>query len=607
MADVAQLALEKSIPELHGVRAHNLITDDELRDIVKRRRDHEYNIVRVGATRDDYLKYASFEREFSDELYERAKNLSLDHNVISKFVKPSAHRVDLIYRRAVKRFKGDEELWLHFARHCSRKGYKRGACRVFNDAIAMRGDSERIWLAAIAFHFDSCEDPTNARSLAQRGLRTLPNSRTMWREYFRLEVINLATLIARRLSVGAALHGDNDGRVPKNASSFKIPLDIKDTSEADKSKTAKLTFWNGGIPIAVFRAASKAGALVAEDIVEWCSIVMRAPALPPKFLEAFSRELKTMFPNSPICEALAVSCPCLVVCANYRRLPPEDVEDENTLSRPQSARVQAERTRLKQTIRPTFHSAVSRLRNTFEKGLRELDQHEQMKTAFSVFLEAFGNALVAGEKDDHSKLKPLQNFVSTYTIEKKKQLTDADSRDDPSAWSLNKLEAVLAENNSELLLEDNIRAALEEKLLVAFRDLDQENLLCLWLAREPDVDELRKTCNTLLSLPPITMKSLIAAIDRELELWAERKKVLSDKTAVDKQMVHQVRKLFLKAIALPGAKKEVELWLRYMDFERRVARDSKQVSTINWKALKVLGNRDKELFLERQTLRNLAT
>lgn len=165
MGDNVERELRPTIPVLRAAQKAKILNRWEVTEVVRKRRHHEYNLLRKEVSRSDFLHYAAFERELTSVLKQRAKKRKLKKVEVELAVNKTAARVNLIYSRAVSKFRFDDDLWLHYARHCIRMGATRAAARVFAKAIAYRNDSVRIWLAAISFHFDVCADTTGARTI----------------------------------------------------------------------------------------------------------------------------------------------------------------------------------------------------------------------------------------------------------------------------------------------------------------------------------------------------------------------------------------------------------------------------------------------------------
>lgn len=62
MADKIQLILETMIPELDAYVQNGLFTKSQVKNIIKKRRNHEYSMVKKIVTKEEYLKAIRYEK-----------------------------------------------------------------------------------------------------------------------------------------------------------------------------------------------------------------------------------------------------------------------------------------------------------------------------------------------------------------------------------------------------------------------------------------------------------------------------------------------------------------------------------------------------------------
>lgn len=213
MSDRVERAMEDTIKLMNEINRTQLLSREELTDVTRRRRNHEYRVLSSEAPRSAYLEYANFEKKLSDLLKERAlERRGVKRHRANYVIQATAGRADLVYSRAVKRHKGDTKLWLHYARHRIEHGSHRSAAKVLGRALSMHPDAEEVWLAAIALHADTMGDTGGARKIAMRALRALPDSKTkrVFETYFRVELAFVCKSIARRVTLRVPIFGRED-------------------------------------------------------------------------------------------------------------------------------------------------------------------------------------------------------------------------------------------------------------------------------------------------------------------------------------------------------------------------------------------------------------
>ncbi|KAG0595028.1 hypothetical protein M758_UG132500 [Ceratodon purpureus] len=207
MADTVAYHMERMLPELEDLEKRGLFSKQELKEIVRQRRDFEYLLKRHSALKQDFLRYVDYETQLESARKERKEVICRDLRTKGEGWKSSicdrssAMRIMLIYERAVTKFKGDLELWLRYAEYCRSQGSRR-VQKVLMKAIQLHPAVPGLWIYAAVWEAEHNSNVTAARALMQQGLRACPKSETLWLEYFRMELIFAEKVKARRLVLG---------------------------------------------------------------------------------------------------------------------------------------------------------------------------------------------------------------------------------------------------------------------------------------------------------------------------------------------------------------------------------------------------------------------
>lgn len=652
MSDSIERALEETVPTLHAARRTKLLSPSEIKEVVRKRRNHEYAVSSRTASRADFLKYVTFERELAGVLRERAKRRKLSNHKVELVVGKTAARVNLVYSRAVKRYHGDEELWLYYARHCLRTNAIRAAGKVLAKALGFRSDSEKVWLAAVGYHFDTLGNARSGRAMAQRALRALPDSKLVWKEYFRLEVIYIAKLISRRVTLGLPLSGIDpsaesgevearkekgpgmkpeevgenengeicDGTDQKSIAQLENGCANPHQSdhEANSSQiienfssanSKKLSFWDGGVPMTIFLNACKKVAFTAQDCAEIWDMTASTPFIPASFLKALRGAIISKYPSYISSILIDIRCPWDVANARFivkqtmsgKKLNEiDEAEDEGSVD------LRRERDTLVKSAVESFSAIETALRK------QESVEWEASIEAISLFCIGSFEAITArldtsgGISSAATSLKCLVTsgkLVTGASASDNNRSGDRLSTTQDARWQVSGIVDVIVEKNCAL--EEPLYDAFKKEILVPFRDANQEKALCSWLMRESKVERLRAICDAFLGLPPMTMTSLRAAISAEMRILAVAQVQRKVTEADNAEMIRRTRRLFNTATHLPSAKQDLDLWLDFTDFERKTAKDEKQATVVGWKAKKTLNKTNFDLFSERLLLRNL--
>lgn len=201
MADSVQVTMEKMIPELEALQARGLLSRDEVRQVVARRRDFEYALRRIPLRAIDALRYIEYELNLDALRLRRKERLGV--------LKPcpvsdnaGTRRVHAIFDRVLFKHRGSLELWLQYIAFCKSEGSSRILSRVFSRALQVLPRSAEIWIEAAGYEFTHNLSVDSARVLLQRAIRITPNCERLWHEYFRLELLYIQKLTcARALSL----------------------------------------------------------------------------------------------------------------------------------------------------------------------------------------------------------------------------------------------------------------------------------------------------------------------------------------------------------------------------------------------------------------------
>ena len=125
MADVVQYRLERMVDELDDLEQRGLFSRREIAEIVKQRRKFEYRLKRPSPLKEDFLAYVEYETQL--DALRRLRKKSVARELMkqgNKKLKKSKSdfagllRIMDIYELALKRYKGDIDLWFCYLEFC---------------------------------------------------------------------------------------------------------------------------------------------------------------------------------------------------------------------------------------------------------------------------------------------------------------------------------------------------------------------------------------------------------------------------------------------------------------------------------------------------------
>lgn len=262
-SDKARFYLEQSVPELKEDERKKIFTTDEITAIAKKRSEFEHKINARGSAPTDYTRYAEFEINVDALRRKRVKRLN---------IKSPAHnaqrRIFFVFDRGTRKFPGDLGLWMQSIEFAKRqKAYKK-MTQILTNALRLHPMKSDLWTWAAQYAMEENGDMTEARSYMQRGLRFCKNSRALWLEYAKLELIYIAKIAARRRILGireedarpAPEEDDFDADVMRLPAVTAEDVNPKSAGHEDIDEAALKTLdstpaMTGAIPMAVFDAA----------------------------------------------------------------------------------------------------------------------------------------------------------------------------------------------------------------------------------------------------------------------------------------------------------------------------------------------------------------
>ncbi|KAJ3530930.1 hypothetical protein NM688_g7645 [Phlebia brevispora] len=182
-----QFQQEQMLAELKDLVQKGLFTQQEVKQIMKRRTAFETALVRRVAKKNDYLRYAAYEMGLEALRKKRVERLKLPRSTPSVSDFALVRRQFHIFERALKKFKSDVALWIQYIQVAKKEGARSLVGRICARALQLHPNVPQLYILA-ASHELSHLSPTAARALLQRGIRLNSESVEMWREYVKMEM-----------------------------------------------------------------------------------------------------------------------------------------------------------------------------------------------------------------------------------------------------------------------------------------------------------------------------------------------------------------------------------------------------------------------------------
>eukprot|EP01138_Halocafeteria_seosinensis_P009590 gb/GECG01009800.1/.p1 GENE.gb/GECG01009800.1/~~gb/GECG01009800.1/.p1 ORF type:complete len:783 (+),score=104.37 gb/GECG01009800.1/:1-2349(+) len=245
MADTVQELLERMIPELEELQEIGYFDKNEVRQIVNERRDYEYKLAGRSPRKEDYLNYITYELKLESLRKLRKKKLSIKKSSSSDYV--YLRRVHFIFDRALRRFRYDLDLWKQWIEFSLRTNSSKALQKIFPRALRLLPHCEKLWLQAASWEFDVNHNISGARHFMQRALRFNSVSKDLWLHYFKLELLYIRRLQARRMLLGL-----DD---VKTGVEQDVTDSLDSVEQSDKKTARKRAFFDGLVPRIIYNNA----------------------------------------------------------------------------------------------------------------------------------------------------------------------------------------------------------------------------------------------------------------------------------------------------------------------------------------------------------------
>ncbi|KAI1319436.1 U3 snoRNP protein [Mortierella claussenii] len=227
MADTVQFYMEEMIPEMRDLEQKGIFSKKEIASIIKKREKFEYALKRRISKKADFLRYIEYEMNLEAlRKKRRARMVSNTKQSISDYAGP--RRIYFIYKRCLTKFKGDISIWLQYINYAKKTGASRTLGKIFAQAIQLHPTNEKMWILAAAWEWEENANIVAARVLLQRALRLNTTTESLWHEYFRLELVYIAKILARREVLGI------------DATPQEIERDLLEDKDVDNDNMIKL-------------------------------------------------------------------------------------------------------------------------------------------------------------------------------------------------------------------------------------------------------------------------------------------------------------------------------------------------------------------------------
>uniref|UniRef100_A0A8C8GEB3 UTP6 small subunit processome component n=1 Tax=Oncorhynchus tshawytscha TaxID=74940 RepID=A0A8C8GEB3_ONCTS len=193
MAEIVQQRIENRIPELEQLERVGLFSKKEVKSLLKRATALEYKLHRLIITKVDFIAYIQYEINVLELIKKRRSRIGyqfkreeIEFSIIS--------RINNIFRRATTKWKDDVQLWLSHIAFCKKWVSLSYLGKVFSSMLAIHPEKPALWIMAAKSELEDRNSSESARHLFLRALLFHPESKKVYQECFRMELLHAEKL-----------------------------------------------------------------------------------------------------------------------------------------------------------------------------------------------------------------------------------------------------------------------------------------------------------------------------------------------------------------------------------------------------------------------------
>jgi U3 small nucleolar RNA-associated protein 6 len=184
MAEKAFFHLEQILPYFKELNENKVFSDSETKQMLHKIKENEFKINRKQAIKQDFLSYLKYLKTLISLTKKRTARLKVEFQIY-KLVKI----VDGLYKRLLLKFNEDLTIWVEFISWLKGNKSTKLLGQTFAKAVQLHPNVSYFWVDAAEYEFNENNNVQSARILLQRGIRLNPESKSLWIEYFKLELL----------------------------------------------------------------------------------------------------------------------------------------------------------------------------------------------------------------------------------------------------------------------------------------------------------------------------------------------------------------------------------------------------------------------------------
>ena len=198
MAEFVQASLENMLTELEQLQRIQLLSNEEVKMVIKKRKKFEYKMQKQEKQKNDILAYIKYESSLLNLIAIR-RDQAQYMNKKNEIDFAIAKRINKLFRILEHRFAGDLMIWSSHIAFLKEMKWNESIGKIYRRMLQVHPDKIELWLSAGRHELEDnnskkINNIENARTLFMEGLRFHPSSAELLLESFRLELLFIQKL-----------------------------------------------------------------------------------------------------------------------------------------------------------------------------------------------------------------------------------------------------------------------------------------------------------------------------------------------------------------------------------------------------------------------------
>ena len=182
MAELVQQNLESMLPELEQMERVQLLSKEEIKQLLKRRKTFEYALQRREKCAEDFLEYIQYEIALLDLIGLRRKKIGYFHKK-DDIDLSIAKRINQMFKIIERRFgPKDEKIFISHVDFLKKMNWKEQIGRTYQVMLRYHMYKPELWINAAKYEFEGEMNADSARKIFLEALRFNKDSKLLYKE-----------------------------------------------------------------------------------------------------------------------------------------------------------------------------------------------------------------------------------------------------------------------------------------------------------------------------------------------------------------------------------------------------------------------------------------